>query len=197
MASLDNISLPQLSFTDLLERITWPQKPWMISWAFPPTINPKWLVHNIVPPSNEASIGPINVKCLLQTFPPLTLNGKFRQYIPGPINFTDLLERIAWPQKLWMISWALPPPINPKWLVHNIVPPSNEASIGPIKVKCLLQSFPPLTLNGKFRQYIPGAINFTDLLERIAWPQKLWMISWALPPPINPKWLVQTISLPQ
>ena len=35
-----------------------------------PTINPKLLVHNIVPPSNEASIGPRNMKWLLENFPP-------------------------------------------------------------------------------------------------------------------------------
>ena len=32
--------------------------------------NPKWLVHNIVPPSNKASIWPINMKWLLENFPP-------------------------------------------------------------------------------------------------------------------------------
>ena len=64
--------------------------------------------------------------------------------VRSPIYFLDVLERRPFQKNLSMISWALPtPPINPKWLVHNIVPPFKRASIWPINMKWLLENFPP------------------------------------------------------
>ena len=64
--------------------------------------------------------------------------------VHSPIYFLDVLGRRPFQKNLSMISWALPtPPINPKWLVHNIVPPFKRASIWRINMNWLLENFPP------------------------------------------------------